>query len=358
MDWRPMRSEMANPSVERFESGGGAAIYRLPLEVFPSFWGFAHLVGANGHWTLIDCGSGFGASNEHLDAGLRVVADRYGEAVSWQALDRVFITHGHIDHFGGLPHVRSLSPAPIGIHELDLGVLIKYEERLALVAHRLSEFMIEAGLQETERKRLMALYLLNKQLFASVEVDFTYEANGLNLEPFEFIHVPGHCPGEVAIRLHDVLFAGDHILDHITPHQAPEYLSAYTGLGHYLQSLHRLQPLAGSIRLTLGGHGAPILDLGKRIEQIEHLHRGRLEQVLSQLERPATIWEVAKQLFPQAAGYHELLALEEAGAHVEYLSQRGRLAIDNLEDLESGPHPILRYVRIESPIHTSGRLLP
>jgi glyoxylase-like metal-dependent hydrolase (beta-lactamase superfamily II) len=350
-----MQAKMYKPSVDRFESSGGAAIYRLPLEVFPSFWGSAYLAGIDGRWILIDCGSGFGASNEHLAAGLEEVALGYGEPVGWRSINRIFITHGHIDHFGGLPFVRSLTAAPIGIHELDLGVLIKYEERLALVAHRLSEFMIEAGLDEADHRRLMALYLLNKQLFSSIKVDFTYPMDGPAFEPFEFIHVPGHCPGEVAIRLHDVLFAGDHILDHITPHQAPEVLSAYTGLGHYLQSLDRLKPLAGGIRLTLGGHGAPIHDLPRRIEEIRQLHHCRLEQVMARLEQPATIWEVAKHLFPQVAGYDELLALEEAGAHVEYLSQRGRLAIDNLKDLENSPHPSLRYMRIDSPIQAPGR---
>ena len=38
-------------------------------------------------------------------------------------------------------------------------------------------------------------------------------------------------------------------------------------------------------------------------------------------------------------GYNVLLALEEAGAHVEYLYQRGLLAIDNLLDLESSSGP-------------------
>jgi hypothetical protein len=45
-------------------------------------------------------------------------------------------------------------------------------------------------------------------------------------------------------------------------------------------------------------------------------------------------------------GYNVLLALEEAGAHVEYLYQRGLLYIENMDDLENGSGPgAIRYRR-------------
>ncbi|MCZ7573735.1 MAG: hypothetical protein M5U01_34725 [Ardenticatenaceae bacterium] len=56
-----------------------------------------------------------------------------------------------------------------------------------------------------------------------------------------------------------------------------------------------------------------------------------------------TINEVSRQLFPQVSGYNVLLALEEAGAHVEYLYDRGLLALDNLDEVASTGNPPLRY---------------
>jgi uncharacterized protein (DUF342 family) len=101
-------------------------------------------------------------------------------------------------------------------------------------------------------------------------------------------------------------------------------------------------PLSSEIRVALGGHEAAITDLGERIKEIINLHKERLIQVLDLLEKPRTILEVSNMLFPQAGGYHELLAIEEAGAHVEYLAQRGHLSIENLEELEIGvPTPIV-----------------
>ena len=47
-----------------------------------------------------------------------------------------------------------------------------------------------------------------------------------------------------------------------------------------------------------------------------------------------TIAELSEQLFGAVDCYNALLALEAAGAHVEYLFQRGLLAIDNLEQID------------------------
>lgn len=156
----------------------------------------------------------------------------------------------------------------------------------------------------------------------------------MRLGPFEMLHVPGHCAGHVVIRLHDVLFSGDHVLDETSPHQSPEHLTLSTGLDHYLKSLEALRIWAQGVRLTLGGHKKPIIDLPGRIDAIRWLHEQRLHKVLMLLDEPHTIAEVSHALFGEVHGYNVLLALLEAGAHVEYLYQRGLLGIENLAAIE------------------------
>ncbi len=77
-------------------------------------------------------------------------------------------------------------------------------------------------------------------------------------------------------------------------------------------------------------------DLAGRLDAIRALHMERLQKVMDILVEPHTIAEVSKELFGAVGGYNILLALEETGAHVEYLYQRGILSIDNLKDLEQG----------------------
>ncbi len=344
-------SQLNHSAIRFFESSAGARIFQIPLREFPMLRGHVYLVLVDdslygSYRVLIDAGSGFGESSQDLEAGLQAASAWLGQPIGLSDLTHVLITHAHIDHFGGLKYIRPRTQALVGVHELDVRNLTQYEERLAVVGRRLDEFLAEAGVSDEERIRLLDLYKITKSMYASVRVDFTYEAVGMRLGPFELLHVPGHCAGHVVIRLHDVLFSGDHVLSDISPHQSPEHLTNFTGLEHYLKSLDALEAWAKGIRLTLPGHEDPIFDLPARLNAIRTLHRERLAQVLALLDEPKTIAEISRALFGEVHGYNVLLALEESGAHVEYLYQRGRLEIANLADLENGNSPgALRYRR-------------
>ena len=337
--------------MERYTTAGNAEIYQIPLHEFPGLIGNVYLVILGKYRVLIDTGSGFGDSNNELEKGLQEVSDLRREDCSLRSLSHVFITHGHIDHFGGLPFVREHSKAKICIHELDRRIVSNHQERLTVAAHRLEEFLTEAGVAPEGRDQLIFSYKITKSLFRSVNVDLTYEALAMKLGPFKFIHVPGHCAGHVVIRLHDYMFSGDHILEKTSPHQAPEQITLSTGLETYLNSLEIVRKLSGRIKSTLGGHENPVFDLDKRIDEIRLVHKQRLQLVMKIMRTPHTILDVSKYLFGKVEGYTVLLALEEAGAHVEYLYQRGYLQIANLKEIEENPNliPIL-YQSIENEI--------
>ncbi|HSB66781.1 MAG TPA: MBL fold metallo-hydrolase [Anaerolineales bacterium] len=338
--------------MESYTTASKANIYQIPIHEFPGLTGNIYLVITGKYRVLIDTGSGFGESNNELEKGLNEISAVRGEDCSLNRLSHIFITHGHIDHFGGLPYIRERTAAEICIHELDRRIVSNHQERLSLAAHRLEEFLAEAGVEPEQRDKQLGMYKITKSLFRSVNVDVTYEATGMHIGPFTFIHVPGHCAGHVVIRLHDYLFSGDHILEKTSPHQAPEQITLSTGLETYLNSLEVIRPLSKRVKCTLGGHENPIFDIEKRIEEIRLVHKQRLQLVLKIMKKPHTISDVSKYLFGKVEGYTVLLALEEAGAHVEYLYQRGYLQITNLKEIEENTNlvPIL-YQSIESKIH-------
>jgi len=338
-------------TFQTFETTSGARIFRIPMNVFPDLWAYAYLILVAGSIVLIDTGSGFGDSNAHLELGFDQASRAAGRTIRFEDLTHILITHGHIDHFGGLGFLRDRTNALIGIHELDLGNLANYEERVAIAENRLKAYLVEAGIPLDQREGILNMYRLNKMLSHSVKVDFTYEAKGMRLGSFEMLHVPGHCAGHVVIRLHEVLFSGDHVLGRISPHQSPERLTLYTGLGHYLDSLALLEKWTEGPILTLPGHDDPISDLPSRLAEIRKVHTDRLELILELFAEPHTIAEVSEQLFGMVKGYNTLLAIEEAGAHVEYLHQRGLLRIVNLDELETNDGPVVnRYRRINDPV--------
>ncbi|HSR48423.1 MAG TPA: MBL fold metallo-hydrolase [Anaerolineales bacterium] len=309
----------------RFEAGP-ARVYRIPLDLFPGLRGYAHLICAPGLTVLIDTGSGLGDSDEQLETGLEAVAREFGETAGWGDLSHVVISHGHIDHFGGLPYVRSKCAAPVGVHRLDKTVLASYERRLGQMAGRLRTFLVSAEVPMEEIETLMEMYLFTKNLYTSQAVDFTIDASESTLGLLRILHVPGHCPGQIVIGVGEIVLTSDHVLPDVTPHMAPASLARHTGLATYLDSLKRLETWHRGSGPALGGHGSPMPDLKARINEIRRHHEQRLADVQQALSEPRTIAELADALFPSAKGYHRLLALEETGAHVEFLSQRGRVS--------------------------------
>ncbi len=330
---------MSNNRFHEYETDSGK-IYQFALNAFPGFSVNVFVVIAGSYLVLVDTGSGFGRSNDDLLAGFEWISSTIGKRITPGDLTHVLLTHAHIDHFGGLPFIRQNSPAKIGIHELDRRIITNYEETLTLITKRLVQYFVEAGLTEERITELLDIYRINKSLYHSVDCDFNYCAENLKLGPFEFIHVPGHTAGHVLIRFDQVLFTGDHILEDISPHQAPEQLTLSTGLYHYLKSLEVARPWYEAATLILPGHKGPLQAKDKHIDQIIGVHSRRLAKVIGICEQAKTIEEISRQLFNDVSGYNTLLALEEAGAHVEYLHQWGILNIVNFREIENSESSI------------------
>lgn len=326
---------MPLPPITRHETSSGARIYRIPVEAFPTdFIVYCYVVLGAGEPTLIDCGSDIGQSSAHLLAGFEALRDDFGEALVLTDIRRLWLTHAHIDHFGGAAFVHERTGARIGIHALDRRILEAFQERLMLATQRLEHFFVQAGIPVEEHDALLEMYGFFKCSVRDVRVDELLD-DGMTVDGMTFIHTPGHGAGQVCILIGDVLISADHVLARITPHQAPEAITHGTGLSHYLASLDKIERVAG-VRLALGGHDAPIPDFYARVAETRAHHERRLTRILDLLHEPMTISQLSSTLYPGKQGYDVLLALEEAGAHVEYLYEHGQLALANAAAVQDG----------------------
>src|SRR5512145_3158492 len=129
------------PPVERFESSTGVLIYRVSCHAFPRLVTHVYLLVGAGPVTLVDTGSGMGESTRELFAGFEELRARFGERAGPGDIERIIITHGHHDHFGGLVQFRGKVTARVGIHPLDRWVLTAYEERLVVATHGIRLFL-------------------------------------------------------------------------------------------------------------------------------------------------------------------------------------------------------------------------
>lgn len=331
---------MTYPSTATFETGG-AKIHRIPLQVFPKFWAYAYLVVNNDLRILVDAGSGTDASHENLLKGL----DRAG--VQPQDLTNIILTHAHIDHYGGLTKLKPLTPAKVGCHELDVQTVTHHEARQAVVSHRLGSFLTYAGLAKDEVDSLLNIYRFTKTLYNSIPVDFTLQGDQGNVEslPFNFIHLPGHCPGHIALRLDDIILCGDMVVEGVTPHLTPETIHPFSGLDRYLDSLHKFQLWAPGARLILNGHDAAITDLPAVVNATHNNILRRMRSALEALAEPCTIAEVCNIVYEKPSGYNLLLTLEKMGAYIEHLYEHAMIEVVNADEVEQGMPARYRRLR-------------
>jgi glyoxylase-like metal-dependent hydrolase (beta-lactamase superfamily II) len=145
---------------------------------------------------------------------------------------------------------------------------------------------------------------------------------------------PGHTRGHVVFAAQDagLLFAGDHVLPHITPSIGFEAEPAHLPLGDYLDSLRLVRELP-DLRL-LPAHGPVAPSVHARVDELVEHHRERLEVVLAAVAQgAATGYEAAGQLawtrrsrpFGTLDLFNQMLAVIETGAHLDLLVAQGRL---------------------------------
>lgn len=331
-------------AVKRFVSNTGARIYRIACDVLPGISGRVYLILGAGPPTLVDSGSGAGDSTRQILAGFEAVRGEFGETFAPRKLQRILVTHAHIDHIGGLADMVRATGAQIGAHPLDSRVVAAWDERAVIFNRGLEALLQRAGVPAASHSGLIEAFGFTAGRVKSLPVDILLDEEQ-PLEGLRILHTPGHSPGHVCILVGDILLCGDHILARTIPQQWPERLAPNTGLGHFFESLAKVGRLEG-VTVGLGGHEPPIHDVGRRAEEIHTAQIRRLERVLELVGNtalPPTIAELTKHVYSRQKGFYEVLALTDVASRVEYLEQRGRLEIANLDQIRRDASAPYRY---------------
>src|SRR6202171_6328202 len=128
------------------------------------------------------------ASAVAVDPGLQ--ADRVLERLRQErlTLERILVTHGHIDHVGGVPALHQETGAPVAMHPDDLAIL-DWDRfgQMPFVPSGFGPFSIDTRLAH----------------------DTTLSFQDVNLR---VLHTPGHPPGRLCSLLAALFFGGDALL--------------------------------------------------------------------------------------------------------------------------------------------------
>ena len=328
------RNAWAESGVE--DLGGG--LYRIPLPLPGDALTAVNVYAIAGEdgVDLIDAGMALEQARERLTAALGQLG--YG----LPDIKNFFITHIHQDHYTLAVQLRTTLRGQIALGE---------GERSNMAAIRaVADGYREPGFVEM-LPALGAAELaeqvrgIRQPQLAFPQPDLTWDdpdrwlADGAVIElpsrTLRAIHTPGHTNGHVVF--HDqaaaVLFAGDHVLPHITPSIGFQPVITRLALDQYLGSL-RLMLTLPDARL-LPAHG-PVRDsTHARVNELLAHHETRLGQTLEIAGggpvTPFTVaaalpWTRRQRKLAELDPMNQLLAVGETAAHLEVLVLRGQLA--------------------------------
>jgi glyoxylase-like metal-dependent hydrolase (beta-lactamase superfamily II) len=343
------RNAWAEPGVE--ELGGG--VHRIPLPLPGDALRAVNIYAITGDEGvyLIDAGMAIEGAKEQLVSALSTLGYGLGD------IRNLFITHIHRDHYTLAMQLRTSLRGEISIGEGE-------RENLKAI-YSAEQGQGEQGQGEQgqgERGQLVRLRrcgagelieALRQAAAGSRETPSAglpwgdpdrWLADGTVLSlpsrTLRTIATPGHTVGHVVYHdeTNGALFAGDHVLPHITPSIGFQPAVTRTALADYLESL-RLMLTLPDTRL-LPAHGPVSPSTHARVNELLDHHEDRLAQMLEITGTGTTAYEVAKAVpwtrrrrkFADLDLMNQVLATGETGAHLEVLALRGQLTRHTTED--------------------------
>jgi glyoxylase-like metal-dependent hydrolase (beta-lactamase superfamily II) len=337
---RPSASQADQSRHAWAESGVenlGAGVYRIPLPLPGDSLRAVNVYAIAGDdgVDLIDAGMALEQARERLTEALGELGYGLGD------IRNFFITHIHQDHYTLAVQLRTTLSGKITLGE---GERINMQAIRNVEAGRnelgFIEMLAAMGAPELadQVRGFLAAGLGSRQRRLQWSDPDHWLDDGAQLDlrsrTLRAIHTPGHTRGHVVF--HDetaaVLFAGDHVLPHITPSVGFQPAIDKLALRDYLGSLRLMLTLPDS-RL-LPAHGPVCESTHDRVNELLAHHGTRLEQTLAAASAgPVTAlqaadaipWTRRQRKFADLDPMSQVLAIGETAAHLEVLVIRGQL---------------------------------
>jgi len=309
---------------------GELGIFRIPIPVpFRQAGGpaNAYVIEEEHGLLLFDTGLGTALAQVALGEGLARTGHRFEE------VDRIALSHGHIDHFGAAAWVLEQigHAVPVLIHSADADKVLESGDDWPALLTRSRGYLSRLGVPPAELDETIATLHggtgLGRRL-AAVAPLVPGERFRCKHVSVEVLHMPGHTPGLCCLYDcdHRLLFSADHLLEHVSPNPLMDLSEPVSSrpLISYFQSIDRLRSLA--IDLVLPGHAVPFGSPSKVMDSLSGFYERRQSKIVEALRGgPLTVYQVMKELFCSSSGFELVLMISEALGNLEVLEDRGRV---------------------------------
>jgi glyoxylase-like metal-dependent hydrolase (beta-lactamase superfamily II) len=282
------------------------------------------VVMVDGGWALEESQALLARSLDKIGYGLADITD-------------FLVTHAHRDHYTQAVAVRQLFGSRVSLSEDErpnLAALSSLAPTGDLAQYQLLE---EAGAPALadELRRLRAARTSDRSNWEMPD-RWLSDRTKLNLasRSLESIHTPGHTRGHQVFLDENaaLLFAGDHVLPHITPSLGFEQAPVRSPLADYLTSLVLLRRMPDA--QLLPAHGPTGDSVHDRVDQLLMHHEARLVESLSAVDSGADTahqiaammgWTRHRRKLKELDPFNAMLAILETAAHLDVLAERGLL---------------------------------
>jgi glyoxylase-like metal-dependent hydrolase (beta-lactamase superfamily II) len=317
--------------------------------------------------TLLDAGPNSATSLTALEAAL----EAHGRRV--EDLQRIVVTHQHIDHIGLVQILANRSGAEVCALDRLAPWLADYKHQMEENDSFSAAIMLRNGIPQDVVYALRAVSASFRAWGAAANVTRPL-AGG---EPLEFasrswrvLHRPGHSPSDTVFwdESSGELFGGDHLIKLISSNpllskplgpSSPrgnevsgkekakplEHLSAGGGIGGrkeevkpsgneaterpralmtYMDSLRRTREM--DLKVVYAGHGEPVEDHRKLIDERMRMHARRADKLCALIARqPSNAYGLAQEMWGNVAVTQAFLTLSEVLGHIDILIDEARV---------------------------------
>lgn len=314
-------------------------VHRVPLPI-PSTGLHAvnaYLIEGPDGPVVIDPGWAMPDTEKALAEALRAVGHRLSD------LAQILVTHAHWDHYS---HALALRGT------LGTRVRIGRGERRSIEAHDPAQGLHPAQVRLLRRcgapeiaERIAARQVSQDDWDMPYAIPDAWLDDGervaLGRRDLDVFATPGHTSGHVVFRdaAAGLLFAGDHVLPHITPSIGLEPVPHPKPLRGYLDSLRIVQDMPDTFLLP--AHGPVTRSVHTRIDELLAHHEERLQACADEIRKGArTAHDVARAM-PWTRRRHKLadldmfsqmLAVLETDAHLDVLVDQGVLTATTAQE--------------------------
>ncbi len=280
----------------------------------------------DGGVALFDSGIGTPTGETAVREGFRKLGYSFGD------VRRIYLSHGHIDHFGLARTMSEESGAPVYIHEGDRRKVEQPVANWEAVRPAYTEYMRKLGVSAEDLARLEHHHKHFLAMARPVEhTRGVQDGDVLSFKHFSAVvlHSPGHTPGLTCLYVeqHRLLFSDDHLLERVSPNPLIEVDAEipdakFRALPTYLRTLDRTRKL--DVDLVLPGHNKPFHGPGRIIEGLLGFYEGRQQKVRDKLGNgPTNAMDLVMHVFPRVGRRELNLTMSEIVGNLEVLEDRG-----------------------------------